>query len=178
MNYTMLIAGFGGQGVVLMGQMVGYAAIAAGKHATFYPSYGPEQRGGTANCSVVVSDDEIGSPVVTKPNVLVCFNAAALDKFIPQLLPGGILFVNVSQINAEKLNKTGIEIVKIPVNQLAETIGSPKVANIIMLGAVIKKLGVFDLEFAEQAVSEKLGSKPALLELNKKALHQGTLAVR
>lgn len=177
MNFNMLISGFGGQGVVLIGQMIGRAAMAAGKNATFYPSYGPEQRGGTASCSVVISDAEIGSPVASRPNVLVCFNTAALEKFGPFLQKGGLLIANSSQIKERDCPQTDFDIIRIPINNLAEEIGSPKVANIIMMGAVIKKTGAFPIEYAEKVVLEKLKSKPDLLELNKKALCCGAALV-
>lgn len=157
----------------MIGQMMGYAAMLAGKNAAFYPSYGPEMRGGAASCSVVIADTEIGSPVVTRPNVLICFNAAALEKFGPSLRKGGILIANSSLIKKQDIKRNDVEVVNIPLNNLAEEIGSPKVANIIMLGAVVKKIGAFPMEYAEKVVLEKLKSKPELLELNKKALQCG-----
>lgn len=170
---NILIGGFGGQGVILVGQMLGYASIAAEKNATFFPSYGPEQRGGTANCSVVISDEEIGSPVVTAPDVLVCFNSTALEKFLPQLKPGGLLLVNSSQVSAEMITRTDIRTVQIPINQLADELGSPKVANIIMYAAIVSQTGVISIEQAEKTALEKLARKPQFLELNRAAFACG-----
>ncbi len=177
MNIRFLIAGFGGQGVMLIGQMMGYAATKAGISATFYPSYGPEQRGGAANCSVVIADGEIGSPVVTRPDVLVCFNATAFDKFSGTLAPGGTLFVNSSLVTDAAI-PSDVEIVRLPLFQMAEEAGSAKVGNIIMLGAVIQKTGAIPMSVVEATMLEKLGKKPALLEINKRALQMGADAVK
>jgi len=176
MSTKFLIAGFGGQGVILVGQLLGLAATAAGRRATFYPSYGPEQRGGTANCSVVISDEEIGSPLVTRPDALVCFNAAALNKFLPQLRPGGQLFINSSLIPSEEVERKDIELISLPINSLAAELGSDKVANIIMFGALVSRTGSVPLEYAEKIMLEKMARKPELLELNKKALLRGAQA--
>lgn len=176
MKYNILITGFGGQGVMLLGQMLSYAAIHAGMNATFYPSYGPEQRGGTANCSVVIAEHEIGSPIVTKPNVLVCFNAAALEKFLPRLQAGGILFANTSLIDDASITRADVEIVKLPLTEMANEIGSQKVANIIMFGAVVAKTGALPMEALEATLVKQLGHKPELLELNKQALLVGSKA--
>lgn len=173
MKVNILIAGFGGQGVMLIGQTLGFAACEAGKKATFFPSYGPEQRGGAANCSVVISDEEIGSPVVSSPDVLVCFNHTALEKFLPQLKPGGILIANSSLADVSAIDRTDIDVVAVPTDDLAREMGNAKVANVIMLGAVVKKTGVLKLEEAEATVLKKLAKKPHLLELNKQAIARG-----
>ena len=177
MKHDILIAGFGGQGVMLVGQLLGYAACGAGKQATFFPSYGPEQRGGAANCSVVISDDDIGSPVVLSPNVLVCFNQTALDKFLPQLKPGGVLVANSALVDCAAVTRSDIEKVALPVDALAQKVGSTKVANVIMLGAIVKKTGVLTLAEAEAAVLSKLAKKAEFIEMNQRALALGAAQI-
>ena len=172
-----LIGGFGGQGIILLGQILGASAIGAGKNATFYPTYGPEMRGGTANCAVVISDEEIGSPLATQPDVLICFNAAALERFLPTLRTGGTLFVNSSQVRDEQIIRDDINIVRVPANSLADELGNPKVANVVMLGAVTQRTGIYTLEQAEAGVLEELSAKPHLYDINKQALVCGAEAV-
>ena len=173
MKYDICIAGFGGQGVMLLGQMLGRAACDAGLNATFCPSYGPEQRGGTANCSVVISDTDIGSPIVAYPGILVCFNRAALAKFLPVLQPNGILVLNTSQAALSDVTRSDITLVDVPADKLALELGSPKVANVIVLGALVKKSGVLTMEQVESVVLAKLAKKPPLLQMNKDALQRG-----
>lgn len=174
----MLIGGFGGQGVIMLGQMLGAAAISSGKNATFYPTYGPEQRGGTANCAVVISDKEIGSPIVTRPDVLICFNQTALEKFLPTLKPGGMLFVNSSQFSKEHTFRGDFYVIRVAADTLAQELGNAKVANAIMMGAVIQKTEICTPEHAEAGIVEELMSKSQLHEVNIKALKCGMLAVR
>jgi 2-oxoglutarate ferredoxin oxidoreductase subunit gamma len=177
-KYNILIAGFGGQGVMLVGQMLGYAACDIGKKATFFPSYGPEQRGGAASCSVVISDEEIGSPVVLSPNVLVCFNRTALDKYLSELRPKGLLIVNSSSTDCETITRDDIEVLEVPADDLALEMGNAKVANVIMFGAIVCKTGVLSLEGAKDVVLKKLAKKPQLQELNNRAFDCGVAQVR
>lgn len=173
MTNKVIMAGFGGQGVVLMGTLLSYSAMVDGKHTTFFPSYGAEMRGGTANCSVVVSDDEISSPVVNQPDVVVAMNIASLDKFEPRVRPGGIIFVNSSLID-KKVSRTDIEEVRIQANDLAEELGSSRAANMVMLGAVLKKTGAVKLDATVKSLEKVLSERAmALLDVNKKALAKG-----
>jgi 2-oxoglutarate ferredoxin oxidoreductase subunit gamma len=173
MTNKVIMAGFGGQGVVLMGTLLSYSAMVEGKHTTFFPSYGAEMRGGTANCSVVVSDDEISSPVVNQPDVVVAMNIASLDKFEPRVRPGGIIFVNSSLID-KKVSRTDVEEVRVQANDLAEELGSSRAANMVMLGAVLKKTGAVKLDATVKCLDKVLSERAmALLDVNKKALAKG-----
>jgi 2-oxoglutarate ferredoxin oxidoreductase subunit gamma len=167
-------AGFGGQGVILAGRIVCLAAMGQGKHVSHIPSYGAEIRGGTANCSVVVSDEEIASPLVAHPDVCVVMNTPSLLKFQRIVKPGGLLIWNVSLIDIEPDN-TDIETLAMPANEIAESAGSYRAANMVMLGALLKRrpavasmkavLGVLD-----EAVSAR---HRELNQVNRKALAGG-----
>jgi 2-oxoglutarate ferredoxin oxidoreductase subunit gamma len=177
MTAKVIMAGFGGQGVVLMGTLLAYSAMIEGKHTTFFPSYGAEMRGGTANCSVIVSDDEISSPVVTQPDCVVAMNIASLDKFESRVKPGGVIFLNSSLID-RKVGRGDVEEVRIPANEMAEDLGSSKAANMVMLGGVLKKTGAVEVESAVKSLSSVLSERAmALLDINKKALRKGFDAV-
>lgn len=173
MTTKAIMAGFGGQGVVLMGTLLSYAAMIEGKHTTFFPSYGAEMRGGTANCSVVVSDKEIASPVVTQPDCMVVMNVASFDRFEGQVSPGGMLFVNSSLVE-KTTSRKDIEEVRVPANEVAEELGSSRAANMVMLGAVIGKTGVVRVESAIESLPKVLSERAMVfLDLNKKALIRG-----
>jgi 2-oxoglutarate ferredoxin oxidoreductase subunit gamma len=173
MTTKCIMAGFGGQGVVLMGTLLSYSAMVEGKHTTFFPSYGAEMRGGTANCSVVVSDDEISSPVVNQPDCVVAMNIASLDKFESRVRPGGLIFVNSSLVKQE-VKRDDVEEIRIPANDLAEGLGSAKAANMVMLGGIIKKTSAIGLDSAIESLSKVLSERAmALLDVNKEALRKG-----
>jgi 2-oxoglutarate ferredoxin oxidoreductase subunit gamma len=173
MTTRVIMAGFGGQGVVLMGTLLSYSAMVQGKHTTFFPSYGAEMRGGTANCSVIVSDDEIPSPVVNHPDCVIAMNIASLDKFESRVKPGGTLFVNSSLIK-KKVARKDIEEIRISANEIAEELGSARAANMVMLGCVIKKTGAIALDSAVKSLDKVLSERAkALLETNKTALQRG-----
>jgi 2-oxoglutarate ferredoxin oxidoreductase subunit gamma len=173
MTTKVIMAGFGGQGVVLIGTLLAYAGMKQGKHTTFFPSYGAEMRGGTANCSVVVSDGEIASPVVGQPDCVIAMNVASLDKFEPALKPGGTLFVNSSLIE-KRVKRQDINEIRIPANEIAEQTGSARAANMVMLGGLIKKTRAVTLDSAVDSLSNVLSERAmALLDVNKKALAKG-----
>jgi 2-oxoglutarate ferredoxin oxidoreductase subunit gamma len=173
MTAKVIMAGFGGQGVVLMGTLLAYSAMIEGKHTTFFPSYGAEMRGGTANCSVVVSDDEIASPVVNQPDCIVAMNIASLDKFESRVKSGGMIFVNSSLID-KKVGRDDVEEVRIPANDIAEDLGSSRAANMVMLGGVLKKTGAVKVDSAIKSLSNVLSERAmAFLEVDKKALRKG-----
>jgi 2-oxoglutarate ferredoxin oxidoreductase subunit gamma len=177
MTAKVIMAGFGGQGVVLMGTLLSYSAMVQGKHTTFFPSYGAEMRGGTANCSVIVSDDEIPSPVVSEPDCIVAMNIASLDKFESRVKAGGTVFVNSSLIKRD-LTRDDVEEVRIPANEMAEELGSAKAANMVMLGGVLKKTGAVELDSAIESLGSVLSERAmALLDVNKKALRKGFDAI-
>ncbi|MFH1313051.1 MAG: 2-oxoacid:acceptor oxidoreductase family protein [Candidatus Eisenbacteria bacterium] len=173
MTTRVIMAGFGGQGVVLMGTLLSYSAMVQGKHTTFFPSYGAEMRGGTANCSVIVSDNEIPSPVVNEPDCVIAMNIASLDKFESQVKPGGTLFVNSSLVK-KKATRDDIEEIRVPANEIAEELGAAKAANMVMLGCVLRKTGAVALDSAVKSLEKVLSERAmALLEVNKKALQRG-----
>jgi 2-oxoglutarate ferredoxin oxidoreductase subunit gamma len=173
MTTKTIMAGFGGQGVVLMGTLLTYTAMVEGKHTTFFPSYGAEMRGGTANCSVVVSDREIASPIVNQPDCVVAMNIASLKKFESRVRPGGMIFVNSSLID-RKVEREDVEEIRLPANEIAESLGNAKAANMVMLGCVAKKTGVVDLESLSGCLEKVLSERAmALLDLNKRALRKG-----
>lgn len=168
--HKLIIAGFGGQGVMLIGQMLAYAGMLEGKEVTWMPSYGPEMRGGTANCSVIVSDKRISSPIVTEATAVVAMNLPSLSKFEGLVKPGGQLFVNTSLIK-EQSTRDNVEICNIDANEIALSLGNEKVSNMVVLGAIVNRTGIVKQESIEK-VMEKLftGNKAKLLPLNKEAL--------
>ncbi len=167
-----LIAGFGGQGVLSMGLNLAEAAILEGKNVTYLPAYGAEVRGGTANCTVAISDDEIASPVASSPEFVIAMNQPSAVKFQHHIQSGGLFFLNSSLVEAEII-RGDIEIVNVPANRIAEELGSPKAANMVMLGAFTKKSGIVELTNVSEALKHILSSKKKLLELNEKALLTG-----
>jgi 2-oxoglutarate ferredoxin oxidoreductase subunit gamma len=167
-----LIAGFGGQGVLSMGLNLAEAAMLEGKNVTYLPAYGAEVRGGTANCTVAISDDEIASPVASSPEFVIAMNQPSAVKFQHHIQSGGLFFLNSSLVEVEII-RGDIEIVNVPANKIAEGLGNPRSANMVMLGAFTKKSGVVELSNVTEALKHILGAKKKLLELNEKALLTG-----
>ncbi|MGL4485220.1 MAG: 2-oxoacid:acceptor oxidoreductase family protein [Anaerovoracaceae bacterium] len=166
-----LIAGFGGQGIISMGQMLAYAAMKEGKNVTFMPSYGPEMRGGTANCTVVISDDEIASPIVTELDVLLAMNASSLEKFQGELVAGGTIIIN-SGLVSSKVDREDITPIYVDCLKIAGELGNEKVSNVVMLGKLVSASGIIEMEVAEEVLKDTFsGSKAKLLPLNIKALN-------
>ena len=151
MNKQILIAGFGGQGILFSGKFLAYEGLIDGKEVSWLPSYGPEMRGGTANCSIIISDTKIGSPIVDTPDVLIAMNAPSFDKYINEIVPGGQVFVDSSLIS-KKSERTDIEAYYIPATKLASEKNLSGLANMIILGMFIKKSGVFITAFRTYAV--------------------------
>jgi len=173
MQHDILMAGFGGQGIMLMGQMLASAGMKDGKHVSWMPSYGPEQRGGTANCGVVLSDDPVGSPVVSEPTICVVMNLPSLDKFKDRVREGGYLFVNSSLIE-EEVDRTDINVIYLPVTEKADELGNPRVANMIMLGAMSEATDVIELDVLKDILSEVLPERRHnLIPANIEALDLG-----
>ena len=172
MLWTNIFAGFGGQGVLLIGQLLAYAGMYEGKNVSWLPSYGPEMRGGTANCSVVVSDEPVASPVINKCDCVIAMNRPSLDKFEQNVLPGGKLFIN-SSIVSDDIGRDDVKLVKAPVTELALEMGNAKVLNVIMLGVYVGYTEVIDPAIVWQTIEHKLSSKPKLLPLNKQAFEKG-----
>jgi 2-oxoglutarate ferredoxin oxidoreductase subunit gamma len=172
MLIKMLIAGFGGQGVLSMGLNIAEAAMLEGKTVTYLPAYGAEVRGGTANCTVAISDDEIASPVASSPEFVIAMNQPSAVKFQHHIQSGGLFFLNSSLVEAEII-RGDIEIVRVPANQIADEMGSPKAANMVMLGAFTRKSGVVGLASVMEALKHTLSSKKKLIAINEKALMKG-----
>ena len=173
MEKRMIIAGFGGQGVLLIGQLIAYAGMLADKEVSWMPSYGPEMRGGTANCSVCVSDEAIGSPLVTNPNVLIAMNLPSFDKFIDKVAPGGIAVVDSSLI-AKKSDRTDISCFYVPATEKADSEGLKGLSNNILLGKVLQEAKFASLETVEAAVAKCVPPKKQhLLEPNMRAIKLG-----
>ncbi|TET14292.1 MAG: 2-oxoacid:ferredoxin oxidoreductase subunit gamma [Dehalococcoidia bacterium] len=167
-----ILAGFGGQGVLSMGLNLAQAAMLEGKNVTYLPSYGAEVRGGTANCTVAISDEEIASPVASSPDFIVAMNQPSLVRFQNQLQSGGLFFINSSLVEAE-VSRGDIDIVSVPANSMAEELGSPKSANMVMLGAFTKKSNLVSLSSVIEALRNTLKNKQKLIAINKKALLAG-----
>ena len=173
MQYELIIAGFGGQGVMLIGQLLSNAAMMQGSNTSWMPSYGPEMRGGTANCTVIVSDSEIGSPVVPNPSAAIVMNRPSMDKFEPLLKPGGLLIVNSSLIDREAVRED-IDVLYVPANHLAESeVGTGKSANMVVLGAYIGFTGAATDEIVKYAMAKKMVGKERFLPANQAALDIG-----
>ncbi len=168
-----IFAGFGGQGVLLMGQLLAQAALYEDKQVAWLPSYGPEMRGGTANCSVTISDKPVASPIIDHPTSLIVMNRPSLDKFEKTVVPGGLIFVNSSIID-RKVERTDVQAYYVNCSEVALELGSPKVANIVMLGAYLAATKCVETESVIKALQHKLGEKKAhLIPMNRQALEAG-----
>lgn len=178
MVLTNIFAGFGGQGVLLIGQLIAYAGMYEGRNVSWLPSYGPEMRGGTANCSVVVSDDPIASPVLSMADCVIAMNTPSLEKFESNVNPGGKLFIN-SSIIEKKATRTDIDVYYVPCNEIADQLGNPKVLNMAMLGAFLEATNVVKVDSVLDALLYKLGEKKAkLIPLNRQAIEMGAASIR
>jgi 2-oxoglutarate ferredoxin oxidoreductase subunit gamma len=173
MTTEILIAGFGGQGVLFAGKFLAYKALLENKQLSWLPSYGPEMRGGTANCSVIISDEPVGSPIVSKPDVLVVMNLPSLDKYEDAVVPGGKIFVDSTLIE-RKVKRTDVDVYYIPATRLAAEIGAPTLANMIITGKLIKETGVLPYNNIDKALDKIVSARKAnLKEINFKALDTG-----
>ncbi len=172
MQREVQFAGFGGQGVMLMGQILAQAAMIEGHEVVWIPSYGPEMRGGTAYCTVVLGDRPIGSPIIRNPQHLVAMNRPSLEKFAPTVRPGGVIFVNASIIPVGS-GRNDVDELRVPIVELARDLGNVKAANIIALAAFVARSRVVRFEALEQAVRDKFAEKAKLIPLNLRALEVG-----
>ncbi len=170
---SVIIAGFGGQGIMLMGKIIAEAAMFEGLNVTWLPSYGPEMRGGTANCTVIIGDEPIGSPVVDSPDVVVAMNIPSMIKFEEVLKKDGIMLINSSVIDREPTRKD-IKVYKIDANKIADMVGNTKVLNMVTLGAFAKITGFIKIEAIGKALEETFASKnKKLVDLNLQAVENG-----
>ena len=168
-----LIAGFGGQGILFAGKFLAYKGLMEEKQVSWLPSYGPEMRGGTANCNVILSETPVGSPIVTDPDVLVAMNLPSLEKYIDTVVPGGQVYYDSSLINYE-IKRTDIQVFPIPATQLAKENGIDSLANMIILGHLLENQPELSFEGTDAVVSSLVPpKKAAMIELNMKALNMG-----
>ena len=173
MQSEVIISGFGGQGTLYAGQVYAYAAMDEGKHVTWIPSYGPEMRGGTANCTVVISDEEIGSPSALHPRAVIALNLPSLDKYEPLVAPGGFLIVNQSMVNREP-TRTDIHWLTIPANDIARELGNERAANMVLLGALEGNMKALPDGALERALAAHTAERlKKFIGLNIEALQRG-----
>ena len=175
MQSEIQFAGFGGQGIMLMGQILAQAAMDEGFEVVWIPSYGPEMRGGTAYCTVVISDRLIGSPIIRNPGHLVAMNSPSLEKFAPFVKPGGVIFVNSSIISIDT-GRDNVDVLRVPVIEIAKELGNVKTANIVALAAFVSRSKVVKFDSLRDAVKAKFAQKEKLIPLNMKALEAGKKA--
>ena len=170
---SILLSGFGGQGILFAGKQLANAGMLAGKEVTWLPSYGPEMRGGTANCSVVLSDTPVGSPIITAPDVLVAMNLPSLQKFVNTVVPGGKIFVDSTLIEA-KVERTDVEVFYVPATQMAKEAGFATLANMILMGKVIKETEAVRFDNNRETLESFIPAKKAkLIDINCQALQAG-----
>jgi 2-oxoglutarate ferredoxin oxidoreductase subunit gamma len=171
-----IFAGFGGQGVLFAGQLLAYAGMAEGLHVTWIPSYGPEMRGGTANCTVILSEEEIGAPVISHPTSAIVFNTPSMAKYEPLVKPGGLLLVNASLITDQSA-RNDIRAIYIPATDIATELGNTRIANMVLLGAYIAATGIVSLDSAKAQLDEHLSDRQRKwLQPNIQALDRGVAA--
>jgi 2-oxoglutarate ferredoxin oxidoreductase subunit gamma len=169
-----IIAGFGGQGIILAGRLLAQTAMNAGKEVTYIPAYGAEVRGGTSNCTVVIADEPVACPIIDHPDSLIVMNKASLDKFAPQLKKNGLLIYNSSLINDVSTLEQNIDALAVPADEIAVRLGSQKAANMVMLGASLQARGLFSVEAAAAALAEALAQRyHKTIPLNTNALQAG-----
>ena len=168
-----LFSGFGGQGILFSGKFIAYKGLMDSKQVSWLPSYGPEMRGGTASCSVIVSDEPVGSPIVSKPDVLIAMNLPSLDKYESTVVPGGMIFLDSSLIE-RKVERDDVKVFYIPATRLAGENGMPTLANMIIVGKVLKELNDYSAESVDAALSKVISAKRAdMADINRKAMQIG-----
>ena len=173
MHHEIIISGFGGQGALFAGQLIAYGALAEGRHVTWIPSYGPEMRGGTANCTVIVSDEEIGSPLVRRPTAVIALNPPSFERYEPLVQKDGMLLSNASLITTTS-KRTDIRAIAITANDVAAELGAAQMANVVLVGALVAATGVVKIETLDQVLEEHVSARHRdKLELNKQALRRG-----
>jgi 2-oxoglutarate ferredoxin oxidoreductase subunit gamma len=173
MQTEIILAGFGGQGIMFAGQLLTYAGMEAGKEVTWIPSYGPEMRGGTANCTVIIADEPIGAATVKNPKAVLAFNLPSFDKYEPLVARGGVLIANGSLIN-RSFNRNDLITVMPPANEIAESLGDKRLTNMVMLGALLEKLPILSIETIVKTLEHQLPPRRKhLLHSNHEALTMG-----
>jgi 2-oxoglutarate ferredoxin oxidoreductase subunit gamma len=172
MQSEVMFAGFGGQGIMLMGKILAHAAMEQGLEVAWVPSYGPEMRGGTAYCMVVVSDAPIGSPIIKNPLHLVAMNRPSLEKFAPSVKPGGVILINTSLIDVDS-GRNDIDTLNVPANEIAVEIGTVKAANIVALSAFVARSAMVEFDLMRDAVKAEFAHRTQLIALNMNAVERG-----
>jgi 2-oxoglutarate ferredoxin oxidoreductase subunit gamma len=179
MYFDCVIAGFGGQGVMLMGNILAYAAMEEKKHVTYMPVYGVEMRGGTANCTVVISDDDIGSPIIQRPVSTIAMNLPSYEKFAPRVKKRGLVLINTSLVPEKEIRLKGVEAVKVPCRELALEVGNERLANMVILGATVEKSKVVSLKSLKKALYPALDVRyHKMIGMNTEAMEKGAAFVK
>jgi len=177
MNHEIVISGFGGQGVLFAGQLLAYAGLAEGRHVTWIPSYGPEMRGGTAHCTVIISDQEIGSPLVRNPTAALVMNPPSMEKYAPLVQAHGVLILDTTLIE-QRSARSDIQTIALPAKTIADELGAPQIANVVMLGALIAATGVVTVETMNDVLAQHLSARHRdKLKANRAALARGAAYV-
>jgi len=173
MHEEVIVSGFGGQGALFAGQLLTYAGMDAGYQVTWIPSYGPEMRGGTAHCTVIISDDPIGSPIIRNPTAAIVMNPPSMEKYEPLIKPGGVLVAN-STLVRERSDRKDISVVYVPANDVAAELGNVKMANVVLLGALLATRPILTAEAIKQAMEDHIPQhRQQIVEPNKRALDRG-----
>jgi len=174
MTYDVFMAGFGGQGILLIGNLLSYAAIAEGKNVSYFPAYGVEKRGGAATCTVVLSDGEVGSPVVGNPAAALILNQLSMDKYFQKVRPGGFCLVNTSLVEPGACDRTDLDLLRMPVNEMAIEAGDARLGNMITIGAYAQRTGAVSLESLKESLRVVLPERNhAFIPMNIKAIDRG-----
>jgi 2-oxoglutarate ferredoxin oxidoreductase subunit gamma len=178
MHEEVIISGFGGQGALFAGQLLTYAGLFEGRQVTWIPSYGPEMRGGTARCTVILSDELIGSPIVRNPAIAVVLNPESMEKYESMVAPGGILIINTSLVRTRS-QRTDITVVEVPANDLARDLGNVRMMNVVLLGALLATKPIVTPDSLKRAMEEEIPAhRKHIIEPNKKALDRGMEYIR
>jgi 2-oxoglutarate ferredoxin oxidoreductase subunit gamma len=178
MHEEVIVSGFGGQGALFAGQLLTYTGMDEGWHVTWFPSYGPEMRGGTAHCIVILSDEDIGSPIISRPTMCIVMNPPSMDKYEPLIIPGGLLVAN-STLVRDRSKRDDIDAVYVPANELAAELGSVKMANVVLLGAMLGKREILPIDSIKRTMDQHIPERRKhIIEPNKRALDRGVRFVR
>lgn len=177
MQSEVMFAGFGGQGILLIGKLLAHAAMEEGYEVAWIPSYGPEMRGGTAYCTVVIGTQPIGSPIIKNPAHLIAMNRPSLEKFAPAIKPGGVVLINLSLISIDS-GRDDVDELKVPAQDIATSVGNGKAANIVALAAFVARSKLVGLDTLRRCVEMEFAQRPKLIPLNLKAMEEGAKAAQ
>ncbi len=178
MHEEVIISGFGGQGALFAGQLLTYTGMDEGWHVTWIPSYGPEMRGGTAHCIVIISDDDIGSPIIRQPSICIVMNPPSMDKYDPLVRPGGLLVANSTLVRT-RTQRDDIEVIYVPANELAAELGNVRMANVVLLGAMLGRREILPIESVKRTLDQHIPERRKhIIEPNKRALDRGVQYAR